>query len=147
MGNEIYSLFNVHVEFSQEHLFFPRIITVLLIGLLLLALFRNREKLIPALAKGVNAVSGNSDNFDRIRVFGTIVLITAYFYLMYVVGGLFPNEGYGFLLTSVPFVFLCSLLYVDSIGARKAIIISINAIIAPILIWLLFEKLLGITLP
>ena len=43
---------------------------------------------------------------NKVRFFGTIAITVAYFLLMVPVGNLWPNTGLGFLICSIPYVFL-----------------------------------------
>lgn len=147
MENGFLSLFEVTIDFEQSHLFFPRIITWILIVMLGIILVRERRSIMPGLKRAGQAVFMGAGDFDRFRFFGTLVLTTVYFYSMYVVGGIFPNTGYGFLLMSMPFIFLLALLYVDNRSRRNVAIIAATAIIAPALAWGILAQLFGITLP
>lgn len=147
MESELLSLFDVTIEFEQSHLFFPRIVSWLLLILLGIILLNERKAIMPGLKQAGRALFFGSLEFDRFRFFGTIFLTIAYFYLMDVVGSVFPNTGYGFLLMSMPFIFLLSLLYVDNRSRRNIIIILMNAVIAPGLAWYVLSQLFNITLP
>ncbi|WP_246053781.1 tripartite tricarboxylate transporter TctB family protein [Halomonas halmophila] len=140
-------MFEVSVSFEQSHLFFPRIITWALVLMLGVILIKHRNALLPGLKRAGEAVLGKSEEFHWTRFFGTLTLTTAYFYLMYVVGGIFPNTGYGFLFMSVPFIFCLSLLYVDQKTWKNLAIIAATAVIAPLLVWFMLAHLFGITLP
>ncbi|MHB0777360.1 tripartite tricarboxylate transporter TctB family protein [Halomonas sp. WWR20] len=147
MEDGFLSLFDVSINFEQSHLFFPRIITWLMLGLLALILVSRSKKIMPGLRQAGRAVFYQENGFDRQRFFGTIALIVAYFYLMGVVGNIFPNTGYGFLLVSMPFIFSLSTLYVDERSRRNMTIIAVTALIAPGLSWYVLSELFRITLP
>lgn len=147
MENGFLSLFNVTIEFDQSHLFFPRIVTWTLLIMLGIIIIKEHKSIIPGLKKAGSAVFSRGGEFDRFRFFGTLALMISYFYLMDVVGSLFPNTGYGFLLMSVPFIFLLSLLFVDNKSRRNVVIIAANAIVAPVLAWYILSQLFNITLP
>lgn len=147
MENGFLSLFDVTIEFDQSHLFFPRIVTWTLLIMLAIIIIKEHKSIVPGLKKAGSAVFSQGGGFDRFRFFGTLVLMISYFYLMDVVGSLFPNTGYGFLLMSVPFIFLLSLLFVDNKSRRNVVIIAANAIIAPVLAWYILSQLFNITLP
>ncbi|KEA64436.1 hypothetical protein ADIMK_1340 [Marinobacterium lacunae] len=63
------------------------------------------------------------------------------------VGQLFPNTGMGFLLTSILFMLLLSLLYVHSLTRRVLLGIGLNSIIAPLVAWYVLGQLFAISLP
>lgn len=147
MESNFLSLFDVTIDFEQSHLFFPRIVTWVLLIMLGIIIIREHKAILPGLKRAGKAVFSREEDFDRLRFFGTLVLIIAYFYLMYVVGRMFPNTGYGFLLMSMPFIFLLSLLYVDIKSRRNVAIILANAVIAPGLAWYVLSQLFNITLP
>ena len=100
-----------------------------------------------AVSRGEKALPFTTDHFDKMRFFGTIVLTIAYFLSMDYVGTFFPNMGLGFLLMSIPFMFLLSLLYVHDLGRRKFLMISLNSIISPGVAWYVLANMFNISLP
>ncbi|MBY6109149.1 tripartite tricarboxylate transporter TctB family protein [Halomonas sp. DP1Y21-3] len=138
---------SVSIDFDSSHLFFPTIIHwVLALLFALIVVFR----LVPffaAVKRGERTLPIIGESMDGFRFFGTLVLITAYFVLMSVVGNLFPYTGYGFLFVSIVFLFLMSMMYMHTRTRRKVITAAINAVVAPSLAWLIFAKLFYITLP
>lgn len=147
MESGLLSLFDVTIEFDQSHLFFPRIVTWTLLIMLGIIVIKEHKSIVPSLRKAGSAVFSRGGDFDRFRFFGTLVLMIAYIYLMDVVGSIFPNTGYGFLFVSVPFIFLLSLLLVDKKSRRNILIITANAVLAPVLAWYVLSQLFNITLP
>ncbi|MDW5377559.1 tripartite tricarboxylate transporter TctB family protein [Halomonas sp. HP20-15] len=147
MESQFLSLLDVNIAFDQSHLFFPRLVTYVLLGLLAIILISKSKKIYPALRQAGRAVLYAENGFDRLRFFGTLVLIIAYFYMMSVVGDVFPNTGYGFLFVSIPFIFLLATLYVEIKSRRNMLIIAINAVVAPVLAWYVLSQLFRITLP
>ncbi len=144
---DISDLFSVTIDFDQSHQYFPKIIHwVILVLLLLIAVFVLRPYLqeVRAGKKSLPFIGGH---FDHLRFFGTIVLTVLYFVLMEVVGGYFPNTGLGFLIMSIPYVLLLSFLYLHDRDRRHLTLISINAIVAPIVAWYVLAQLFNITLP
>lgn len=140
-------LFTVTIVFDQSHLFFPRIIHwVLLIQLLLIAFFVGRPYL-RAVSAGTKSLPFAKGDFDRFRFFGTIILTILYFLSMNYVGKFFPNAGLGFLIMSIPYMFLLSLLYLHHRDHRNLIKVIINSIAAPIIAWYVLARLFSITLP
>ncbi|WP_110670679.1 tripartite tricarboxylate transporter TctB family protein [Salinicola halophilus] len=141
------SLFDVSIDFGQSHLFFPRIVTwilVILLGVILLTRYRH---VAPGIKQAGRALAGRGGEFDRKRFFGTIVLTTIYFYMMGVLSDVFPNTGYSFLICSIVFVLALSLLYIDHFSRRLLLIVVVNALIAPTLAWYVLAQLFRITLP
>lgn len=139
--------FSVSIDFSQSHLFFPNIIHWVLIFLAIsIALVHGRE-----IARHVQGWSESYRtrglDYDRLRLFGTLALVVAYFVLMNWVGQLFPNTGMGFLLVSIPFMALLSFLYVHDLNRKTVLVILANAIIAPLVAWYVLAQLFFITLP
>lgn len=141
------SMFDVTIDFDQSHLFFPRIVTTILVGLLLVIVATRFRTIAPAVKRAGRVLVGSEGAFDHKRFFGTLVLTTAYFYLMGILSDVFPNTGYSFLIMSVIFVFLLSLLYVDHLDRRLFVILVLNALIAPALAWYVLAELFRITLP
>jgi len=143
----ISDLFKVSIVFEQSHLFFPRIIGwLLLIMFVMIVLFQG----IPYLRevrRGTKVLPFTTGDFDSLRFFGTIVLTVVYFVSMDYVGDFFPNTGLGFLFMSVPYMFALSWLYLHHRDRRRLLLMSVNAILAPIIAWYVLAQLFGITLP
>lgn len=96
MENGLLSLFDVTIEFDQSHLFFPRIVTWALLIMLGVIIIKEHKSIIPGLKRAGSAVFSQGGSFDRFRFFGTLALMVSYFYLMDVVGGIFPTRGTAF---------------------------------------------------
>lgn len=140
-------LFSVSIDFGTSHLFFPTIIHWILGGLFALILLTKVAPFMAAVKRGERSLPIIGESRDNLRLFGTFALIVAYFYLMAVVGDLFPYTGYGFLFVSMAFVLLMSLLYLHKWTKKALIIVVINAVVAPTLAWFVLAKLFTITLP
>ena len=147
MKSGLSSLLKIHIDFQQSHTFFPTIVTWVM-GMLLVAIFVVYGiPYIRSVSRGERKISFSMRNIDTFRLLGTLILTVIYFLSMDYVGGFFPNTGLGFLFMSVPFMFLLSLLYVHGLNRMKLLIMSLNAIIAPGIAWLVLAKLFRITLP
>ncbi|MGP9500454.1 tripartite tricarboxylate transporter TctB family protein [Halomonas sp. 86] len=140
-------LFSVSIDFGTSHLFFPTIIHWILGGLFALILITKVAPFMAAVKRGERTLPIIGESRDNFRFFGTFALIAAYFYLMAVVGDLFPYTGYGFLFVSIAFVLLMSLLYLHEWTKKALVIVVINAVVAPTLAWFVLAKLFTITLP
>jgi len=147
MSQTIMSLLEVSIDFDQSHLFFPRLVIGLLVGMLLLLALVYRHRLVEIVRTRGAGLSFFEENADKFRLFSTLGLVVLYFIGMDYVGGLFPNTGLGFLLCSIVFIFLLSLVYVHEITRKVLITISCNALIAPLTAWIVLGKLFEITLP
>lgn len=147
MASGLSDLLSVSVDFETSHLFFPAIIHWLLAGLFALVLVLKVAPFLAAVKRGERTLPIFGESMDVMRFFGTLALIVAYFYLMAVVGDLFPYTGYGFLFVSMGFVLLMSLLYLHVWSRKKLIIVVVNAVVAPSLAWFVLAKLFTITLP
>ncbi|MCM2972216.1 tripartite tricarboxylate transporter TctB family protein [Larsenimonas suaedae] len=138
---------SVSIDFQTSHLFFPHIINWTIGLLFVLVLVFRVVPFLKKVKRGESALPFIGESMDGFRFVGTLVLLVAYFYLMSVVGDYFPYTGYGFLFTSIGFLFLMSLLYMHTRTKRKIIVAGINALLAPALAWVVFAKLFYITLP
>lgn len=147
MESSLSSIFAVKIDFSQSHMVFPKIIIGILLLLIVIMLFLFGRKLICDIKSGKRKPKFFVENYDKIRLFGTLGVVVAYFYLMDIVGSFFPNMGLGFLIVSIPFMFVMSLIYVHEVTRKKIIIISINSLIAPSVAWYTLGYLFGISLP
>lgn len=141
---------SITIDFQQSHLFFPRImigvIIVLVVAIAIKELLsRARKGTLKELFKGFSFFE---PGFNKAKLFGTFGLVILYFVLMDYVGRLFPNEGLGFLSTSIPFMLALSVLFAGKEVVKKHwIAIVVSSVVTPLAAWLLFGKLFFITLP
>lgn len=147
MSGTINSLLEVSIEFENSHLVFPTIIMYLLGIVLVVILLTNYKTLFAKLKGEQGGFRFFAPDADKFRLFSTLTLTTIYFYTMDIVGQQFPNTGYGFLFTSVVFVFLLSLLYAHRWNSKTLLAITLNAVIAPLCAWYVLGQLFSITLP
>jgi hypothetical protein len=141
------SLFKVSIDFSQSHLFFPNIIHWILLILAVLIALTSGPKLLRQLREKKKDDKQTGAPTDWVRLLGTLVLTIIYFSLMETVGDLFPNTGFGFLFTSIPFMFLLSVLFVHQPGRREFVTITLSSIISPAVAWYVLAQMFNITLP
>lgn len=139
------SLNSVTIDFDQSHLFFPRIIITLVAILAVVILVTNFRPVMRAIRSGRYQFFVKNADFFRLLV--TLALIPAYFWLMDFIGMVLPNMGLGFLLSSIPFVFLMSMLYCHEKTRRNVIIISANALIAPTFVWVVLYHFFLVSMP
>jgi len=141
------NLLKVHVDFDRSHLLFPTIIEWVL-GILLLAIIvvHGREVLEQWRASGLRRRIAQWQ-VDRKRLFGCLALTLVYFAAMEPVGQVYPNAGVGFLLTSIAYGLLLSWLFVHGTSRRKWVLISLNSVLTPLVVWLVFSHVFRITLP
>lgn len=147
MESGLSSLLSVSIDFETSHLVFPTIIHWILAVLFAVILVTKVIPFLAAVKRGERTLPIVGESMDGFRFFGTLALIVAYFYLMAVVGNLFPYTGYGFLFVSMAFVLLMSLMYLHEWTKKAVIIAVINAVVAPSLAWFVLAKLFNITLP
>ncbi|AJQ93897.1 tripartite tricarboxylate transporter TctB family protein [Gynuella sunshinyii] len=140
-------IFSVVIEFDQSHLFFPRIIEWLLLIMFLLIMVYQGIPYLREVRSGTRSLPFVSGPLDLVRFFGTLMLTILYFVMMQVVGDLFPNTGMGFLLTSIPYMFLLSLLYLHQRDRRHLLYVTATSILAPVIVWFILARLFYITLP
>jgi hypothetical protein len=147
MGSGFTQLFDVHIEFSQSHLVFPAIVGWVLVVLFAAIVVVYGPGLVREFRSGKRSLSLEGGDFDKFRFPATIALTIAYFQSMEVVGGFFPNKGFGFLIMSIPVMFLFSLLFVHGLTARKLVVIGLNAVILPSVAWYVLKELFRVSLP
>ncbi len=147
MGDKLSNLLSVKIDFPQSHMFFPKIIMWLLLLLLVLIVALYGRQFIREVKSGRRSLRFFVERYDKVRLYGTIGGVIAYFVLMDYVSTLFPNTRLGFLLVSIPFMMFLSLLYVHDLNKKKTIIILLNSIIAPVSAWYILGNLFNITLP
>lgn len=147
MESGLSSLLSVSIDFETSHLFFPKIIHWILAVLFIAVLVTKVAPFLAAVKRGERTLPIVGESMDGFRFFGTLALIVVYFYLMAVVGDMFPYTGYGFLFVSMGFVLLMALLYMHEWTKKAVVAVVITAIVAPSLAWFVLAKLFNITLP
>lgn len=153
------ALLDVKIDFEQSHLFFPQIIhwiLLILAGMILIRYvpacynrYKQANRALETKGKADDPTSTKTPkgSIDWLRLGGTLVLTVVYFTLMDSVGTFFPNMGLGFLLMSIPFMFLLSLLYVHNASRRQLITITLSSLISPTVAWYLLAQVFNISLP
>ncbi|MCP4404011.1 MAG: tripartite tricarboxylate transporter [bacterium] len=147
MEESFSSFFQVSIDFSESHTFFPTIILWLLLILLAAIVIVFGIPLFRDVRSGKRRLAFFAENFDRLRLFGTLLLTVVYFIAMDAFGRLFPNMGFGFLFMSMPFMFFLSLLYAHDVDRKKLLIIGVNSLLAPGAAWYILGNLFNISLP
>ncbi|PPC78232.1 tripartite tricarboxylate transporter [Pokkaliibacter plantistimulans] len=140
------SWLDVSIDFQTSHLLFPRIILILLAVTLLMIVVSNYRTLGARLRNaGINTAALASA--DWFRLGATFVLLISYFISMNAVGDQYPNQGFGFLFCSIPFMLLLSLVYMHQRTPKAVIGVLINAIVTPLAVWYLLGDVFGVSLP
>jgi len=137
------SLTHVTINFDTSHLVFPSVIGTVLAVLGLAILITRRQAILGSGRLWRDTFSA----MDRFRFFGTLVLTVIYFSLMVPLGDIWPNTGMGFLICSIPFVFLTGLVFLHDRGPRSLWPLLLVALIAPTVVWWLFSYVFFLTLP
>ncbi|MCI4666468.1 MAG: tripartite tricarboxylate transporter TctB family protein [Neomegalonema sp.] len=136
-------LTKVSIDFATSHLIFPRIVGGLLLVLGLAILISRRKEIAGAGAHWREIWR----QMDKLRLPGVLALTLIYFSLMVPIGDLWPNTGMGFLICSIPFVFLSGLLFMHERGRREILIMTAISLTIPPLVWWLFSEVFFLTLP
>jgi Ca2+/Na+ antiporter len=136
-------LTRVTVDFDTSHLIFPTLIAIVLAILGLAILITNRRQIAGSGAYW----RGIFGQMDKVRFLGTLAITVIYFSLMVPVGNIWPNTGLGFLICSIPYVFLTGVLFLHRRSLRDMLPVAITAAVAPTLVWWLFTYLFFLTLP
>lgn len=143
MDGGLGSLLRVSIDFETSHLFFPRLVLVILAVLLPFVLLSRRREL----ASFGTRLRQDLREADHVRLLGTIVLTIAYFMVMPRIGDLYPNTGLGFYLASIPYLFAVSVLYLHERSKRTLTIAAMNAVIAPSVCWYALTEAFNLSLP
>ena len=136
----------VWIDFEQSHLYFPRIIVGLLLAMALLMMVRFLPAKIQRLRSGQRPVFFQNKSSWKM-VGGAVFLLWLYIVGMGVIGAFFPNRGFGFLIASIFFMLASTFLFMGERTRKKVLIGVINALVTPVLAWLVFGQAFHITLP
>lgn len=137
-------MLNVSIDFESSHLFFPRIVLVCIVFIGAIIVFQEKERIVESL-KGF--AIGKLINGGNYKSYIFIVLMSAYILGMQAVSEIFPNTGYAFLILTIPLMFIIPLLIESDITKKKLIYMVINAVLSPIIVWVVLGQLFNITLP
>lgn len=137
-------MLNVSIDFAESHWFFPKIVITCILVLFAIILVKERK----TIAKSVAGFSMKSVlNHENYKAYLFLALISVYILAMEALGEVFPNTGYAFLITTIPFLFCIPLLIEKEIDKRKIIYITINSVVSPVIAWAVLGQIFGITLP
>lgn len=145
MSNWLSSLNTIVIDFDQSHLFFPRIIVTLLMVLGVMIIVLNFRQALQAIQSGRYQFFEKNADFGRL--IATLLLMPIYFWGMDQIGDILPNMGLGFLLASIPFVFCMSLLYCHEKSRANTLLIVLNAVLSPLIVWVILYHFFQVSLP
>ena len=126
-------------RYSTSHYFFPKIIITLLIVLGLIIII---PKIIKAVKSGAFS-KGNRphffvENYDKLKLFGTVALLILYILAL---------EWVGFLIASIIFIFLFNVLFCGTLQPKSLLISAIISVVASVGVWYIFGVVFNVTLP
>jgi len=132
----------INIVYSTQHWIVPRILMVIIAALGLLILVLKARKRVKA-GESVLPKFGRffEENYDKVKFWGTLVLIAAYFFLL---------DKIGFTVCSIIFLFLFNTLFggkerlKDKRYHLNSVIISV---VACVLVSAMFGTVFAITLP
>ncbi|MGF1760636.1 tripartite tricarboxylate transporter TctB family protein [Photobacterium sagamiensis] len=146
MSESFFALLDVSVDFDTSQWFFPKIVLTLMALLLAVIFILDKDKIISNV-KTLLKFKESNKNTNITKIVLSVVLLIVYFLSMEWLGELFPNTGYGFLIASIPFMFVLSLFYLPKVEKNEIIAVSINSIMSPVIAWYTLGVVFGITLP
>lgn len=130
------------IDFSNYHLVFPYAIGTLLAVLLLAMGIKKTVSAVTARSAESDAAKARfrffDADFDWKKLFGTLACTVAYVLLL---------DPLGFLFSSVLFIFVISLVFKPKFTPRALIGPAANAVLTPLVLWLVFGQMFDITLP
>lgn len=142
-----HSVFEIQIDFSTSHIFFPKIILALMTLMLVVILIKQFTTIKQFITQEgwISILFDKGD--DRLRFLLCMTLTAIYFIAMEKVGRLYPNEGMGFLLCSTPFLIALSILFAKELSRHVWITSITCAFIAPLTVWYVLGRIFGIALP
>jgi hypothetical protein len=137
----------VTIDFDQSHLFFPRIVTWVLVALVLFAVVARHRAFVRNWGGMCRDCAAAAKTFDVKRFGATLALLVVYAVAMDQLSYVWPNTGLSFLFCSMAFMAAMSLLYVHDLSRRKLLVIGLSSVLAPLVVWYALAKLFYLTLP
>lgn len=135
-------LFHIDVVYSTQHWIFPTITIAILVGLGIVILITEGVARVKA-GKGFLTKPGRffAENYDKVKLWGCIILMLVYFFLL---------DKIGFTVCSIIFVFLFNTLFAGPARMKnvKYHLVSLAiSVVSVLTISILFGTLFDITLP
>lgn len=135
-------MFHIDVVYSTQHWIFPTIIITILIALGLAIIAVEGVGRVKA-GRGFFVKPGRffQENYDKIKFWGCIVLMVAYFFLL---------DKIGFTVCSIIFVFLFNTLFAGPARMKNVkyhVVSLIISVVSVLLVSILFGTVFDITLP
>lgn len=137
-------MLNVSIDFAESHWFFPKIVITCIVLLLAVILVKERKTIVRSVAGFSMKSILNHENY---KAYIFLALISVYILGMDALSEMLPNTGYAFLISTIPLMFVIPLLIEKEINKRKLFFITINAIVSPVVAWVVLGQLFAITLP
>lgn len=131
-------LLTVELTFSEYHKIFPRIIITILLVLGAMIVLRYIYKHIKNGSSKKRDFSFFIADYDKTKLFGSAILLFFYPFLM---------EWLGFLISTILFMFVITLLFIGKIQKTALFTSLTNALATTFVIWYVFGQLFDITLP
>ncbi len=130
----------IPIVHSTSHKIFPRIVLAILIILAVIMFIQyilkaRKEKTKLFSLKGKQFFE---DNYDKVKLFGTIIFLFAFIFLL---------EPLGFIIASIIFMSLFNILFSGKYSKKDIVISTGIAIIETMSVWFIFGYLFEITLP
>ena len=133
------SIFRLRVLYSTSHWFFPKIVIGILIILAVIIAAKNiiirvRNKQ-PIIKTGWKFFAPGADFF---MLFGSFALFVLYAWTLKI---------WGFLVTSLIFIFLYNLLFCRTREKKSVLVSLVISVISCVVVWYLFSVVFNISLP
>ncbi|WP_404331866.1 tripartite tricarboxylate transporter TctB family protein [Mesobacillus maritimus] len=131
-------LLTIDIKYDEYHIIFPKIIMGILILLVVLMLIKALVKKVRDGGLTQFKFKFFEENFDKLKLFGTIGLIVVYVFFLEIIG---------FIASSIVFMFLLTILLRGNFQRNTIVISVINSVTTSVLVWFFFGYLFDITLP
>ncbi len=128
----------IEIKFSESHLFFPRVTLIILLILGSAIIIKNLIKRYKEGRLAEFKFKFFADNYDKVKFYGTIMALFGYIFLL---------EKLGFMLATIIFMFLTTVLFYGDLKPRTLAISAANSIVTSFVVWFVFAYLINITLP
>lgn len=129
---------NLQIKFSESHRVGPRIIiwVLAITGSWIIISYLMRLK------RDNKKIEFNfkffKENYDKIKFYGTLVLLFGYVYSLNLLG---------FLLATIIFMFVSTLFFFGSFKPKTLLISAISSLVTSFSVWYVFGTIFNITLP
>ncbi|NLB21176.1 MAG: tripartite tricarboxylate transporter TctB family protein [Clostridium sp.] len=130
----------IPIVHSKSHEIFPRITIaiVIILAIIIIIQYVNKSRQGDTKLFSLKGKHFFEENYDKVKLFGTIILLFAFIFLL---------EPLGFIVAGIIFMSLFNILFSGKYTKKEFLVSTSIAVIETMSVWFIFGYLFEITLP